>query len=250
MRAIVVGIVACALSVSASAQKFAATPRQTVEAAVAAHGGSFWLDPGTLILSGHAEFFAPDSPEPRSRADDYRMWRVFDGDRRNAHGAEGKVRIRALSEGRRLFEVGFDGQITWNERGVVPKEEADTFWASNFGFGIIRSALEGGFVLEAAPSREVEGHVVDLVRIVDPEGQATLFGFDRDSHFVRYLGFRTPRGWHERTYSDFVRLPDSGWVQARTVTLYYDGVKANTVYWQEIEVGNPIDDGVFAVPAD
>lgn len=203
-----------------------AQARAVVEAGVAAHGGGRWLNPGSLMLAGHAEFYRPDGAEPRSKADDYRMWRVCNADgRKAAHAAEGMVRISARSEEATLFEVGFDGETTWNEKGIVPKDQADAFWASNFGFGIIRSALEDGFVLQIAPPRTVDGHSVDLVRIVDPQGQETLFGFDRDSHFIRYLAFRTPRGWHERTYDDFIRLPDSGWVQARTVTLYYDGVK-------------------------
>lgn len=62
------------------------------------------------------------------------------------------------------------------------------------------------------------------------------------------MSFVTPRGFHERHYDDFVRLP-SGWVQAREVTLFYNGVKANTVFWQEVKVGEPIDPGLFAPPS-
>ena len=239
----------CAVLAIASSPAIAEAPRETVEAAVAAHGGAAWLEPGTLVLKGHAEFFSPDSAEPRTKVDDYRMWRAFDADRRVAHGADGKVRIRAVAAGRTVFEVGYDGQTTWNERGIVPEEEADAFWASNFGFGIIRSALDEGFTLQSAPPREIGGHPIDLVRIVDPQGQPTLFGFDRESRFIRYMAFRTPRGWHERIYDDFIRLPENGWVQARTVTLLYDGVKANTVYWRVVEVGTQLSDAIFAPPA-
>ena len=249
MRAFLLSMAALLLIPAPAAAREADTPRAVVEAAVAAHGGRLWLEPGSLILSGRAEFFAPDSPAPRSRADDYRMWRVFDGDRRVAHGADGKVRITARSGEKLLFEVGYDGETTWNERGIVPKAEADAFWASNFGFGIIRSALDDGFRIELAPARAIEGRALDMVRILDPQGQATLFGIDQDSRFIRYMGFRTPRGWHERTYSDFIRLPDSGWVQARTVSLFYDGVKANTVYWRQVEVEAKIDPAVFSPPA-
>lgn len=223
-------------------------PRALVEAAIAAHGGEMWLSPGTLVLTGHAEFYSPDAAEPRSRADDYRMWRVMDPDRTEAHGPDGKVRITARAGDRVLFDVGYDGETTWNERGVVPKAEADAFWASNFGFGIIRSALRQGFRIERAPPREIGGALVDMVRIVDPGGAATLFGIDRESRFIRYMGFRTPRGWHERHYGDFVRLTDPDWVQARTVTLFYDGVRANTVYWRTAEVGGAIPDEVFTPP--
>lgn len=223
------------------------SPRAIIEAGVAAHGGAGWLNPRTLYLAGSATFYAPDATAPRSTADDYRMWRMMDPARTSAHGADGKVRITAKSGARLLFEVGYNGEVTWNERGLVPKAEADAFWASNFGFGIIRSALAEGFTLQHAPARMIEGRLIDLVRVIDPEGQATLFGFDRESRFIRYMAFRSPRGWHERHYDDFIRL-ENGWVQARSVTLYYDGIKNNTVFWRETRVGEAIDESVFDAP--
>lgn len=238
-------LLALLLAQFASAEEL--SPRSLIEAGVAAHGGEIWLNPETLYLAGSATFYAPDSNTPRSTADDYRMWRMMDEGRTSAHGADGKVRITAKSGARLLFEVGYNGDVTWNERGLVPKAEADAFWASNFGFGIIRSALADGFTLEHAPPREFNGGMIDLVRVIDPQGQATLFGFDRESRFIRYMAFRSPRGWHERHYDDFIRL-ESGWVQARQVTLFYDGVKNNTVFWREMRVGEPIDEALFDMP--
>lgn len=219
--------------------------RKLVEASVAAHGGEAWLSPRTLVLAGEAVFYSPDSALPQSRADDYRMWREMDPTRTSAHGADGKVRITARDGDKILFEVGYDGENTWTEKGIMPKEAADAYWASNFGFGIIRAALAKELQLQEAPARSVDGRQLDMVRVIDSKGQATLFGFDRESHFIRYMGFRTPRGWHERTYDDFVRLPENGWVQARLVTLYYDGVMANQVKWKSFEIGRPLDEGLF-----
>ncbi|MEE4349024.1 MAG: hypothetical protein V2J26_02240 [Pacificimonas sp.] len=250
MTAIIRGGLLLAVALLVTVSVFAHTQnddpaRTIVERAVAAHGGDAWLRPGTLILSGEAVFYSPDSAEPRSRADDYRMWRVMDPDRTSSHGADGKVRIHAQTGGETMFEVGYDGETTWTEQGVMPKAEADAYWASSFGFGIIRSALRDGFTLESAPPRSVDGHAIDLVRVIAPDGQTTLFGFDRDSGFIRYMGFGSPRGWHERHYDDFIRLPGTGWVQATTVTLFYDGIRSNTVYWRGVKVGEPIPDTVF-----
>lgn len=222
--------------------------RAIVARGIAAHGGDIWLKPGTLALSGTAVFFAADSTEPSRRASDYRMWRMLDPSRSSAHGADGKVRIIARDDAGVIFEVGYDGETTWTERGIMPKARADAYWASNFGFGIIRSALRDGFTLQTVPSRNSGGHTVDLVRVLDPQGQQTLFGFDRESGFIRYLAFDSPRGFHERHYDDFIRLPESGWVQAREVTLFYDGVKNNTVFWRAVTVGAPIDPSVFRPP--
>ena len=221
--------------------------RALVERAVAAHGGALWLDPGTLELSGSATFYDPATGKVRAEAEDYRMWRTFEPGRTAAHEASGKVRITARSGGRLLFEVGYDGNTTWTERGIMPRAEADAYWASNFGFGILRSALDEGFALSLAPPREIGGRKTNLVRIVDPKGAQTLFGFDDESGFVTYMAFTTPRGFHERLYGDFVRL-ENGWVQARRVTLLYDGIIANSVLWTSTRVGEPIDPALFRPP--
>lgn len=213
------------------------------------HGGDRWAAARTLVLEGTAVFYGAEGSEPRSRADDYRMWRVFDPARSAAHGADGKVRITARSGERLLFEVGYDGATTWNERGIVPKAEADAFWASNFGFGIIRQAGKPGFSAARHPDDKRGGHPLYLVSLTDPAGTRTLFGIDRRSHAIRYMGFATARGWHERTYDDFVWLEEARWLQARHVTLTYDGVKANEVFWRRTVVNVPVDPELFKPPA-
>lgn len=223
----------------------AQSPRAILQAAIDVAGGDVWLNPRTLYLAGTAVFYAPDSATPRSRATDYRMWREMNPGRTDAHQADGKVRIVARDGERLLFEVGFDGTTTWTEKGVMPKAEADAYWANNFGFGIIRQALHDGFKLERAPDTDVGGHPVQMIRIIDPHGARTLFGIDCDSRYIRYMGFATPRGFHVRTYDDFVLLDNPRWLQAREVSLYYDGVKANTVYWKEVKVNGPVDGDLF-----
>lgn len=222
--------------------------RAIVEQAVETAGGEAWLAPGTLVLGGTADFYGPTAAGPIRHVDDYRMWRQMDPSRTLAHAADGKVRITARMNGKVLSDVGFDGITTWNEKGIVPKVEADALWASNFGFGIIRQALHNGFRIENMPERSIDGHLLDMVRIIDPAGQTTLFGIDRGSHFIRYMGFTTPKGWHERHYDDFIMLSAPRWVQAREVTLFYNGVRANTVHWREVQVGKPIDPTQFAPP--
>lgn len=223
--------------------------RATLLAAVDVAGGETWLEPRTLVLEGTADFYAPDQPGVVSHSDDYRMWRAMDPNRRSAHGADGKVRILARKGTAKMFEVGFDGATTWNEKGLVPKAEADAFWATNFGFGVIRQALKEGFRLQSAPTRSIDGHALDMIRVIDPAGQETLFGIDRESRFIRYMGFSSPRGWHERVYDDFVVLEDPRWLQAREVTLFYNGVRANTVHWKVARVNEVLPDEIFAVPA-
>jgi hypothetical protein len=217
--------------------------------ATEAAGGEQWANARTLTLSGTAVFYGPTGPEPRSRATSYRMWRVFDPARTAAHGAEGKVRILACDGARQLFTVGYDGQTTWTERGVTPKAEADALWAANFGFGIIRHARQPGFKADHMPDDSIGRHPLYMVRLTDPVGQITLFGIDQKSFAIRTMSFATPKGWHVRTYDDFYRLPGSRWLQARHVTLYYNGVKANEVFWSDAVVDKPIPDDIFASAA-
>ena len=216
--------------------------------AAEAHGGAGWANAKTLVLEGRAVFWGPTGATPRSTADDYRMWRVFDPGRTVAHSAEGKVRIVSKSKGVQQFTVGFDGTATWNERGVIPKAEADVFWASNFGFGIIRRAANPGFKAERVADDVIGSHKLHIVRLTDPAGGVTLFGVDQRSYAIRTMGFMTPKGWHLRTYDDFAALKNPRWLQARTVTLSYNGVKANTVYWTRTVVNGQVDDTLFSPP--
>ncbi len=216
--------------------------------ATAAAGGEGWANARTLILTGRAIFYGPTGAAIRSRSDDYRMWRVYDTARTASHAAEGKVRIVAKDGPRTLFTVGYDGVTTWNEKGVIPKAEADAYWASNFGFGIIRRARDPGFKAERMPDDRIGPHAIYLVRLSDPKGGVTLFGIDRRSYAIRSMAFATPRGWHERTYDDFIRLKNPDWLQARHVTLRYNGVKQNEVFWTETRVNAPINEDLFAPP--
>ncbi len=222
--------------------------RTILQRAIDTAGGDAWLNPRSLIMRGTATFYGPDSAQPRSRASDYQMWRVFNPDRTVSHGADGLVRIRARDGERVIFEVGYDGSRTWNERGLVPQAEADAYWATTFGFGIIRQAFQPGFRLERVPDGRHDGRALFKLRLTDPQGGQTLFGIDQQSWAIRTMEFATPRGWHLRTYDDFVELQNPRWLQARRVTLYYNGLMQNEVRWTDVQVNAPVDPALFRYP--
>ena len=213
-----------------------------------AAGGDGWANARTLYLSGRAVFYGQKGAEPSSTQDSYEMWRVFDPDRQAAHGADGKVRITIKNQDQLFMDVGYDGATTWNEKGIIPKDQADAFWASNFGFGIIRHTGKPGFAAQRLPDDAVGAYKSYIVELTDPAGTKSLFGIDMQSFAIRMVGFRTPKGWHVRTYDDFIQLENPRWLQARHVTLYYDGRKANEIFWSKYRVNPPIDDAVFAPP--
>ena len=79
-----------------------------------------------------------------------------------------------------------------------------------------------------------------MVRVTSAGGDSTLFGIGmRDFHILK-AGFTTPRGWHERIYSDFTKDRRTGWLQPGRVRLFYNGVKQNEILWTRFEVGMPM----------
>ena len=173
------------------------------------------------------------------------MWRVFPEDKTDAHQADGRVRIEAFREGETVFQLSFDGQHTYTADGRVEEEADSSRWASNFGFGVIRHALEEGYSVSRLPDDSVDGRAAYTVRVHDPAGGQTLFSIAMDDFAIVRVGFDTPQGWHERIYSDFFANTPGGFVQPGRVRLYYDGVKANEIFWQRFETGEAYEDALF-----
>ena len=218
--------------------------RGIVARAQTAAGGETWIHPQTLLMRGHAVFYTPRGVERHER---YDMWRVYPKQKGMAHAADGKVRIESRHQGRCARLITFDGQRSYTLEGPQPPSEADKQWSENFGFGVIRFAIEPGFRQERLPDDSVDGRPVYVVRIIDPSNQVTLFSIAQDDYAILRLGFDTSRGWHERLYSNFFRKPGISWVQPGLVRLYYDGVKQNEIIWTDFELDRSMPDALFVV---
>ncbi len=226
------------------------TARAIVEDVYKASGGDTWRRPETLYMAGHAIFYPDGTQSGRVVADDYRMWRRYAPDSEDAHLANGMVRIDSRVGEAIMFQIAFDGETAYNADGPVDGGAANPQWRSSFGFGIIRYALGDGFALERLPDDPVDGHPCYVIRVTDPAGSTTIFGIDKSDYAVRMVGFDTPKGWHQRYYSDFVTQASPPWRQPRHVRLHYDGVKQNEVFWQTFKVNEAIADRVFVLPSD
>ncbi len=221
------------------------TARQIMERATEAQGGKDWAQVKTLYLRGHGIFYYGGTNENPTVAERYEMWREMDPDRAAAHGPDGKVKILALAQGKPFITVSFDGVDTWTGDGKMESDKAKTYWASNFGFGIIRQALKPDFTLVRLPDDIIDGHASYMVKIIDPQKQETLFGIDARSFAIRKAGFNTPRGWHERIYDRFFVNKKPRWLQAGHIRLYYNGVKANELFWDEVKVNPALPPATF-----
>jgi hypothetical protein len=225
----------------------AATQMNAAEILHKAHdaaGGESWRRPLSLRLEGHAVMYRDGAAVRYER---YAMWRVYDWSKRDAHAADGKVRIEGWKDGRTVLLLIFDGEKTYDLSGAVADQSANAQWASNFGFGAIRHGLDEGWSAKRLPDDWMDGRAVHMIELKDPAGGVTRFGIDQKNYQVLYAGFDTPRGWHERRYSDFYTKKGVSWVQPARVRLYYDGVKQNEIVWTDFELNTDMPDGLFAV---
>lgn len=239
--------VAVFVAASAAADDGALDARGIVALAHAAAGGDSWKRPRTLHLTGHAVLHGDGTAASRTEVGHYEMWRVFPAWNRAAHGANGKFRLDARAGGAPLFQIAFDGVDTWNQDGRVEQAAASREWSENFGFGIIRFALDEGFTLTRMADDQVDGHPAWTVRVDDPEGGRTLFWIDQAVHSVRKVAFDTPRGWHERIYSEFYMVESPRFQQPGRVRMYYDGALVSDIRWTQAVVDVPIADDVFTL---
>lgn len=215
------------------------------EIVVRAHqaaGGEEWLRPETLYLSGTVTFFEGRSPNHMER---YEMWRVYAKQKSSAHEASGKVRIRALQQGVVQLDIAFDGTTTYVDGLPTDDKSSGERWASNFGFGAIRHVFDPRYSLARLADDQVDGAASFNILVTDPQGGETLFGIAQKDYSILKVGFRTPRGWHERIYSHFFIQPGGKWKQPGRIRLYYDGIKQNEVQWTRFIVNQPIDSSVF-----
>ncbi|MEL7453727.1 MAG: hypothetical protein AAGJ50_10195 [Pseudomonadota bacterium] len=211
----------------------------------AAAGGETFVNPGSLFLSGHNVIYSQDGGT--RTWDHYAMWRVFADEKADAHAANGKVRIEAWQNDKLVMLLSFDGEATYNQNGRMEDQSANAMWSNNFGFGAIRNALDEGWTQARRSDRTIDGKPAYMVQLTDPSGGQTLFGFDRSNMQILYVGFDTPRGWHERRYSDYFSKPDTSWQQAGRVRLYYDGVLANEAVWTDFEIGGDHAESTFVI---
>lgn len=220
--------------------------RTIIERATAAAGGEAWRRPLSLYLEGYGTFYAADGAPLINES--HRMWRVYPAFKPDAHNVDGKVRIESVRAGQVVSYSAFDGTRSYGLNGVLPPSAADTQWAENFGFGVIRFALDDAYSLARQPDDLVDGQTVYRVEVSGANGSKTLFGIARNTYHVLSVGFSTPRGWHERIYSNFFSKRGISWLQPGRVRLYYNGIKQNEIVWRDFKLNEPMSDSLFGAP--
>ncbi|MEM6808284.1 MAG: hypothetical protein AAF350_01700 [Pseudomonadota bacterium] len=216
-----------------------------VQRAHDAAGGAQWVRPVSLSLSGYAVFYRDGVA---TRHEQHNMWRIYDSGKRQAHRADGKVRIESICEDTAVIDLSFDGTYTYTPAGRSEPTIGDSRWSSSFGFGVIRHALDEGYLLQRLLDDLVDGRATYVINVLDPYAGETRFAIAYDDYAILRVGFDTPRGWHERIYSDFFSNEGERWRQPARVRLYYDGVKANEVIWTAYAINETLPDCLFVLP--
>lgn len=211
------------------------TAVEIIEHAYEHAGGDEWVNPTSLLMEGYGLFWR--GTKDYVRYEPYRMWRVYPGVKKDAHAADGRVRIEAFRDGAVVFQLAFDGELSYDRSGPLEDQPDSERWASNFGFGVIRHALDEAYTVSRLPDDYIDAAATYTVQVTDPVGGKTLFSIRRGDFAIVSVAFDTPRGWHRRIYSQFFRNGEDGWLQPGRVRLYYDGVKANEIYWTRFETG-------------
>ncbi|MCC5860991.1 MAG: hypothetical protein JJT93_03665 [Gammaproteobacteria bacterium] len=237
-------LLALLLAVPAAAER---TPEEIIEFAAKTAGGDAWRYAQTNVMRGHATLCRDGRPEACVHADDYVMYRLYPTDITDVHAGTGKFRLDAFVEGEVLFQNSYDGEHSWTHRGRVPEAEAQEAQQSNFGFSAIRFAGREGFPVERLVDDTIEGLACYTVRVGDPSGGSTLFWIEQATGLIRAVAWPTPRGFHQRVYTEFYWIDDPGFMQPGRVRLYYDGIKVNDIYWTEASINVPLADALFVL---
>ena len=220
------------------------TAQEIMQKAHDTAGGNFWKRPASLTLKGRAIFY---SNGKQRQHETHNMWRVFESDKVAAHKANGKVRIESFHKEKPVFIVTYDGKNTYDLKGKQEKSTADNRWASNFGYGAIRHALDPGYTLQLMPDDTVKQRPTYTIKVTDPTKGETFFGIDKNNYSIVKVAFDTPRGWHHREYSEFFTKAEYNWLQSGRVELFYDGKISNEVFWTDFEVNEILADSLFVL---
>ena len=205
-------------------------------------GGKIWQNPESLTLIGRGIFYRGSDT---SFHESHKMWRVYESSKEEAHSANGKVRIESIKEGKPVFIVSYDGQNTYDLSGKQEKSAADKRWASNFGFGVIRHAFDEGYTLEKAGEGIIKSRKTYRIKVIDKVEGETIFDIDQENFDILGVAFDTPRGWHERHYSNFFTKDEYSWRQSGLVELFYEGKKANDIIWEDFDINQKLPDSLF-----
>ncbi len=223
----------------------ALTPQTIIERAYVAAGGDLYRYPGSYHLSGvYLDYKAGPVPVEYKP---YDLYRIQPKDHPRGRVADGKIRISAYKDGKPTMQIAFDGEKTYGIDGPTGEGADAPFWRTTMGFGMIRFALSPGYTTKRLADDMVDGKPAYNVRVTDPVGESAVFSVRvADARLVR-VQFATPRGLHDRIFSEFFTKPGSPWVQPGRIRSFINGEKEAEFTYSGFTIGKPLSDDLFVI---
>ena len=225
----------------------ALTPQAIIERAYAAAGGDLYRYPRSYHLSGFYLDYK-NGPVPVEYKP-YDLYRIQPKDHPRGRVADGKIRVSAYRNGKPTMQIAFDGEKTYGLDGPTSEGADAPFWRTTMGFGMIRFALSPGYTTKRLADDMVDGKPAYNVRVTDPAGESAVFSVRIvDARLVR-VQFATPRGLHDRIFSEFFTKPGSPWVQPGRIRSFINGEKEAEFTYSDFTIGAKLPDDLFVVNA-
>lgn len=221
------------------------TPADIINRALEDAGGQQYRYPGSYHFTGiYLDFRGRIEAEVHQP---YELWRVQPRDHPRGRVADGKIRVSAFLNGKPSLQLAFDGTKTYDINGPTGEGGESAFWRTTMGFGMIRFALSPGYKLTRLADDKVDNQPVRMIRITDESGESAVFSIRKSDYRVVRVSFPTPRGLHERIFSEFFVKPGSKWVQPGRVRSFINGEKEAEFLWKDYEIGVPLKDELFVI---
>jgi hypothetical protein len=221
------------------------TPAQIIDRALEDAGGQLYRYPGSYHFTGvyldYRGKTVADVHQP------YELWRVQPRDHPRGRVADGKIRVSAFLDGKPSMQLAFDGAKTYDINGPTGEGGEAAFWRTTMGFGMIRFALSPGYTLTRLADDKVDDRPVRMIRVMDPSGESAVFSIRKSDYRVVRVSFPTPRGLHERIFSEFFTKKGSRWVQPGRVRSFINGEKEAEFIWTDYQIGVPLQDDLFVI---
>ena len=225
----------------------ALTPQAIIERAYAAAGGELYRYPGSYHL--HGVYLDYKSGPVPVEYKPYDLYRVQPRVHPRGRVADGKIRVSAYKDGKPTMQIAFDGAKTYGIDGPTGEGADAPFWRTTMGFGMIRFALLPDYSLKRLADDIVDGKPAYMVRVTDSTGESAVFSIRiADARLVR-VAFATPRGLHDRIFSEFFTKAGSPWVQPGRIRSFINGEKEAEFTYSDFTIGAKLPDDLFVITA-
>jgi hypothetical protein len=221
------------------------TARQIMERAFESAGGDSWRYPGTIHLIG--KYYDCKAGIEPVLYEPYELYRVQPRDHPRGRVADGKIRVSSYKDGKPNLQIAFDGAKTYDMNGPTGEGADAPFWRLTMGFGMLRFALDPAYTIVRLPDDEVDGQKTHTLKVTDAVGEHIVAGVRKSDARVVRITFPTPRGLHDRIFSDFFTKPGVKWVQPGRVRSYINGIKEAEFTYSDFNIGNSMADRLFVI---